>query len=161
VVQIGHDHFKQVVGFTGNHVARNDLRQGDDGLFKRDRLIVRVPLNVHAHEDCEPETDLVPTQHRAIPLDVSVLLQPIDPSQARRRGQTDTLGKIGVRESTIRLQCGYNPPIDSVEVQFWHLLPPRPCLAASSAKPCVSNGEDRKDMPAGMMQDCGVSQIRR
>jgi len=61
-------------------VARDDLRERDHDSLKFQRLIIRMALNLHAHEDGETEIDLVSAQHCPIAFDVALALQPFDPS---------------------------------------------------------------------------------
>jgi hypothetical protein len=119
VLQVGDDDFEQIVGLVGNHMAGDNLGRGNDRLLERRGAIIGVAIDFHADEDREGETDLVAPQHRAVAFDIPLPLQPIDPSQARRRGQPDTLGEIGIRQPAVCLRN--NSAVNRVEVQFWHI----------------------------------------
>lgn len=101
MLQVGYNDFEQVVGLTRNHVARDNLRELDDGFLECDCSVVRMTLNFHSQEDGKAKADLVPAQHRAIPFNIAFPLQPIDPSEAWRGGQSDAFGEVGVGEPAI------------------------------------------------------------
>src|SRR5262249_24779962 len=79
-----------------------------------------MALELHCDEDAEAEADPVTAQHGSIALDVAFTLEPLDPSQARRRRQAHLVGKLDVAEPGIGLQIGDDPAVDGIQLQFWH-----------------------------------------
>ena len=121
VVEIGHDDFQEIVGLAGDHVTGDDFGKSHDGLLERGRPIVGMTFDLHADEDAETQANALAPQHRAIGFDVALALQAIDPSQAGRGRQSDTLGQLDIAQAAVGLKSRYDAIIYRVQVLFWHL----------------------------------------
>ena len=120
IAEIGHDDFEEVIGLTGDEVARNDLRHLDDGFLERQRALVGVPVYLDAYENREAEPDAVAPQGCPITFDVPVALQTLDATQTRRWRQADLVGQLDVGQTAIGLQLRNNAAVDRIKVIFWH-----------------------------------------
>src|ERR1700704_1821478 len=69
----------------------------------------------HRDEDADADIHLFLIQKRDAAADVALGLKLLDPPPAGRRGQPDTFGDVGHRETGVRLKDSKNPAIYGVD----------------------------------------------
>src|SRR3954451_9481582 len=103
VLQVRYDHLQQVIGFPGNEMTGNDLRQSHDGFLEDHRSIIGVTIDLDPDEYGKAETNPVALQCRAVGFDIAVLFKSPNAPQAGRCRQADLLGQFDITQPAVGL----------------------------------------------------------
>ena len=113
--EVGHDDAQQVVAVAGHQIALHDLGPRRRGALEGLQRLLVLGRERHAHEDVDRQADRLGVEQRGIALDHARLLERLDPPPARRGGQADLLGEVGIAQAAVLLQPLENAPIDGIE----------------------------------------------
>src|ERR1051325_2554558 len=96
VLEIGNDHFQEVINLAGDEVKAHDFRHRKYRLLESQSLVVRVAFDLDADEDRKAQTDALSLPHGPIGVDEAVAFEALHPSKARRRGQANPSGEFDI-----------------------------------------------------------------
>lgn len=120
VLKLGYDDLQQIVGLARDQVTGDHFGHLDDSALESLRMFVGMAVNLHAEEDRKSETDATASQARSVAVDVTIALETLDPSQARRWRQPDLFRQFDVGQSRIGLEFGHDTAVDRIKVALRH-----------------------------------------
>jgi hypothetical protein len=117
-LQLGHvpgDDDQEVVHATGHHIGTDHLRGGEQHLLERRGRPRVVAGQVDGDVDLQTEARRRRIEPGRDGADDAGLLEPADPVQGRRRGQTHRAGELDVRHVGVGLQQDEELDVDVVQ----------------------------------------------
>ena len=135
--QVGYDDLEQEVSVAGHDVAGDDLVDVGDGLLELLGTAARLAGDLDLDERGQAEPDPAPIENRAIAADRAPVLEALEPAEAGRGGEADTVGQRGIGQAAVGLEVAQDR---AVCVVHWQIIAQTPVNARQLVTKCPRSG---------------------